>query len=972
MQDFVKNDNYILEDDYLEHVGVSKRDGADIGSGRFPLGSGDNPFQHLEGLYGEYRKLHEKGLTDGEIGKSLGMSSGDLRGRLEYYRALKGSKNITDAIELKDKGLSNLEIAEKMGVSPSTVANYLKASQTVREAKIISTRNALKDKIDKVGWVEIGHGTENWMGVKRTMLDAAATTLYDEGYELYSDLRVKQGGSGNFTNLKVLAKPGMTRGDVLADKGNIEATMADVKSRDGGFTYDKKGPPVNISSKRIEIRYGDDPVSGTDMDGVIELRRGVPDLDLGKAHYAQVRIAVDDKYYAKGMAVYADDLPDGIDIRVNSNKPRSKGIEGSLKPQKHINDDPTKPIDQDNPFGTNTKQEWELERASNFYIDPKDGKRKQSALNFVNEEGVWEKWDKNLASQFLGKQPPALAKQQLNIDAMQRRREFDEIKALTNPVLKAELLKDFASTCDSAAVDLQAAALPRQATAVILPAKSLKETEIYAPRHKDGEEVILVRYPHQGIFEIPRLTVNNRNREAAKRISNQSVDAVCINPKTAAILSGADFDGDTVLVIPTKGHDIRNAKPYKELKDFDYHELYKASDEDIKSGKVRIWKKGSTQEHGEMGKISNLVTDMTLQDAPPEHIIRATKHAMVIIDVAKHKLDWKRSERDNGIAELKKIYQPKIDPETGDYIYTKGGKLRYGGAGTLLSRSKSPINVPAVKSYANVNEKGKKWYDPTKPEGALIRVKDTEMVPDRRKTGEFDEKGKPIYETVGWKEKTRSSTKMAEAEDAYKLTSGGSKEHPGTQIEAVYADYANRMKALANEARKAQIMAERETKKKNPTAAKTYAKEIDHLNYQINEAKKNAPLERRAQGLAQSKVELEKQQREMSKGEESKLLDKELKRAREIVGASRYQVKISDKEWEAIQAGAISPTIQKEIFRFTDNDRLKELAMPRQPVKLSKTYIATAKSMLDRGYTIEEVAKRFDVSPSTLSKAVNE
>ena len=250
MQDFVENDNYILEDDYLEHVGVSKRDGADIGSGRFPLGSGDNPFQHLEGLYGEYRKLHEKGLTDGEIGKSLGMSSGDLRGRLEYYQALKGSKNITDAVELKDKGLSNLEIAEKMGVSPSTVANYLKASQGVREAKIISTRNALKDKVDKVGWVEIGKGTENWMGVKRTMLDAAATTLYDEGYELYSDLRVRQGGSGNYTNLKVLAKPGMTRGDVLADKGNIEATMADVKSRDGGFTYDKK----NFKKNRNPVR----------------------------------------------------------------------------------------------------------------------------------------------------------------------------------------------------------------------------------------------------------------------------------------------------------------------------------------------------------------------------------------------------------------------------------------------------------------------------------------------------------------------------------------------------------------------------------------------------------------------------------------------------------------------------------------------------------------------------------------------
>ena len=348
------------EEEFLEHVGVSKRDGAKIGSGRFPYGSGEHPFQHLEGLYGEYRKLHAKGVSDSEIGKQFNMSSGDLRARLAYYQTIKNSKAIEDCVKYADKGLTNLEIAKKMGISATTVANYLKASTKVRESKIISTRNALKNKIDEVGWVDIGKGTENWMGIKRTMLDAAATTLYDEGYEMYSDLRVKQGGSGNFTNLKVLAKPGMTRGDVLRDKDNMYATMADVHSRDGGSTYDKKGPPVNVDSKRIEIRYGDDEISGTDMDGVIELRRGVKDLDLGNAHYAQVRIAVDGKYYAKGMAVYADDLPDGVDIRVNSNKPRSGGIAKALKEQKS---------DPMNPFGTNTKEEYELERVSNFYTD---------------------------------------------------------------------------------------------------------------------------------------------------------------------------------------------------------------------------------------------------------------------------------------------------------------------------------------------------------------------------------------------------------------------------------------------------------------------------------------------------------------------------------------------------------------------------------------------------------------------------
>lgn len=945
-------DNYILEndadlnsDEYLEHVGVSKRDGAKIGSGRYPYGSGDHPYQHLAGLYGEFKKLRKEGLSEKEIADYKGMSTGELRARLTYYRDIKNSSEINKCVELLDKGYTNLEIAKKLGVSPTTVANRLKAASQVHESKLMATRNALKDKVDDVGWVEVGKGTENWMGITQTMLNDACTTLYDEGYELYSDLRVMQGGSGSYTTLKVLAKPGMTRGDVLADKDNIRATMADVKSFDGGQTFKKKGPPVNIDSSRVDIRYADDPVSGADMDGIIELRRGVPDLDLGNAHYAQVRIAVDGKYYAKGVAVYSDDLPEGKDIRVNSNKKRAGGIEGALKAQK---DDPN------NPFGTNTKQEWELERVSNFYTD-ENGVEHQSALNFVNEEGGWDKWSKNLPSQFLGKQTPALAKQQLNIDAATREREFDEIKSLTNPVLRAELLEDFGDQCDSAAEHLKAAALPKQATAVIVPAKTVKENEVYAPRFETGDEVCLVRFPHGGIFEIPRLTVNNNNREAKKRITSAAIDAVCINPKTAVQLSGADFDGDTVLVLPTKKHDIKTKSPLEALKaeNFDPHELYSTTPEEREH--LSIWEKSSKREQTEMGKVSNLITDMTLLGAPEEDIVRAVKHSMVIIDVGKHKLNYKRSYEDNKIRELEKVYQPKWNE--------KKQKWEYGGASTLLSRAGKDVKVPAVKSYSITDpETGKK-----------IHVPDTEKVPDRRKTGEIDpDTGKPIYETVGWKDKERRSSMMKETDDAYTLTSGGSKKNPGTQMEGIYAEYANRMKALGNEARKAGLQAQMETSKKNPAAAKTYEKEVAHLMYGINQAKKNAPLERRAQAIAQAEVELAVQEQGgLTKGEQSKLLDKALKRAREVVGAKRYQIHISDKEWEAIQAGAIAPTNQKEIFRFADGDRLRELALPKEKKKLKASYVSLAKSMIDLGYTIEEVAKRFDVSPSTLSEAIN-
>ena len=75
-----------------------------------------------------------------------------------------------------------------------------------------------------------------------------------------------------------------------------------------------------ISMSRVTIRYAED--GGTERDGVIELRRGVEELTLGESSYAQVRIKLGQFFYIKGMAVYSDDLPEGADIRFNTNKPK--------------------------------------------------------------------------------------------------------------------------------------------------------------------------------------------------------------------------------------------------------------------------------------------------------------------------------------------------------------------------------------------------------------------------------------------------------------------------------------------------------------------------------------------------------------------------------------------------------------------------------------------------------------------------
>ena len=144
-------------------------------------------------------------------------------------------------------------------------------------------------------------------------------------------------------------------------------------------------------------------------------------------------------------------------------------------------------------------------------------------------------------------------------------------------------------------------------------------------------------------------------------------DAVCINSKVAERLSGADFDGDTVLSIPTGGKTkILSSPELSGLKGFDNKHEYPAREG------MKVMPKTSIGR--EMGMISNLITDMTLRGATNEELTRAVKHSMVVIDAYKHKLDYKKSEADNGIAALQKKYQPKYD-EDGNLKPKGGGEI---------------------------------------------------------------------------------------------------------------------------------------------------------------------------------------------------------------------------------------------------------------------------------------------------------
>lgn len=897
-----------MNDDELMHYGTPRH------SGRYPWGSGENPYQSSTGLYGMAKQLKSQGMSDKEIAESFGMSTREYKSAYSNAKNEVRAANRAEALRLKDKGYSNTAIGKRMGVNESTVRSWMDEDIAERSSISKNTAKALKSAVDDKKYIDIGGGVENQMGISRTALDNAVKMLKDEGYTVHY-IQTEQLGTGHKTSIKVLAPPDTTYSEVWNHKADIE--FPGFHSEDKGRTIDKIGKPVSISSKRIKINYAEE--GGKDKDGVIELRRGVDDISLGKAKYAQVRIAVDGTHYLKGMAMYRDDMPDGVDIIFNTNKAKGTPMLGEkdnsvLKPMKK---------DQDNPFGATIKGERELILAQRYYTD-KNGKRQQSAINIVNEEGDWNTWRKSLSSQMLSKQSPMLAKKQLKLAYDLKQDEFDSIMKLENPVIRQQLLDKFADGCDSASVHLKAAGLPRQASKVILPFPSMKENEVYAPSFRDGEEVVLIRYPHGGTFEIPRLKVNNKVPDAKKTLHNAQ-DAIGINAKVAERLSGADFDGDTVLVIPTSTAKIKTSKPLDGLKDFDPQRDYKAY-----PGMPEVKGSGFNKQQ-QMGNVSNLITDMTIKGATPDELARAVRHSMVIIDAEKHNLNYKQSAIDNNIAELKKKYQ--------------GGSNR--GASTIISRASATAYVPVRKEITNtkyMTDDEKKRY--SKGEKIYRETGETYI---SKKTGK---EVKRIFK----------STKMAETSDANTLSSG-------YLIETVYSEHANKLKALANKAR-----AESRSTDYIPYSKEAHVKykdQVDSLNSKLNIALKNRPLERKAQLIANAKVKnVYAANPDMDSDDLKKLKGRCLTEARLQTGASKQQIKIEPKEWEAIQAGAISTNKLKSIVQNSDLDVLKQLAMPREMRGVTPAQESRIKVLESRGYTLAEIADAVGVSTGTITNVL--
>ena len=848
-------------EEHILHYGVKRR------SGRYPWGSGEDPYQG-EGLFlRDYRKLRDSGMSEIDIANEMGLTTTQLRNSITYATKQERDFQNQQITTLKEQGLSNTDIAKQLGVSEGTVRNRLtqkKSPKISRSQQLENVESVLAESLERTGHLDVGVGVERQLGVNRNTFNAVVNHMV-ENEDLYiHNIQIKRlADPSKYTTVKVLSKE-KDYVNVLKDSDNIG--NLEYQSDDRSMTMPERfKPPVHVDLDRIMIRYAED--GGAEKDGLIELRPGVEDLDLKNSRYAQVRIAAGDDLFMKGMATYTDSkLPDGIDIVYNVTKPRGTPKEAVFKKMKA---DPSLESNPETLFGTSLKQQGQ-----------------RGALNILNEEGDWDTWSTTMSSQFLSKQPLNLIREQLDKTYNALVNEYNELSSLTNPIVRRHLVDKFSQGLDAKARILSAKGLPGTKNHVILPMPGMKANEIYAPNYNNGDRVALVRHPHGGIFEIGDVIVNNNNPQAKKLIGTDAPDAIIMHPSMARKLSGADFDGDTVLVIPNNTGKIKSSRSLKELRNFDPNQ-YKITDPNhphIIDKKNMKTIKPRTKEL-QMGIVSNLITDMTIKGASQSEIARAVKHSMVVIDSEKHGLDYKQSAIDNNIAQLKRDWTTRLNPAIG-----KVGQ----GSSTIVSRSKRHIDISDPKFNA----------------------------------------------------KDYSS---------------------GTAKEQEYVNYVNQLTGLKNNATK-QIQSITNPRM-NKVASEVYKPEVQSLNKKLNTALLNAPRERQAQILSNT-LYYKNIKPGMDDDGIKKLKARSLAQARAETGASRTDIKITEKEWEAIQARAVSAKTVNDILLNTNIDRIRELATPRQqPMTSAKA--SRAKTLLDGGYTYGEVAQALGVSPSAIRSAID-
>lgn len=524
----------------IAHIGKTQAESQDetpTGSGRYMLGTGENPYQHEYDTRTEYNKLNGMGYSDAEIARVMGYSSvpalrAAVSSSSESYKIHRGQ----EFEKLRAQGLSNVEIAERLGVSEGTVRNMIKkqnAGASVKRTKLTNAKDVLRTSVEGIdsdgepfSMVDVGEGTEMYMGFGIDTKNNALKALEAEGY-VVTTIQVGQvSNKNNKTTVQILAKVNDQQYVIdngVAGKTNVKGeTVTAAQNAVAKYAYshlDQIQPctsticqnesgtevaralekPKQIDINRVLIADPTDPspsgifdpTTGREYtmgeinsakDGTMILRPSAKDLTMTEegnskiTHYAQVRIACTD---GKGIDRYCKGM---AMYGKEEDFPDGVDIIFYTNPGKVSADGKVyaekvlkkQKAEEMNPFGADLKASGQR-----HYIDS-DGNEQLSAVNILREEGDWGNYSTSLPSQFLAKQNVPLVKEQLTKTVSEAKEYIDTLNKIPNPQVRNKLLEDYADSLDSQAIHLNAAGVSEQRTQVILPCTSLRGTEYNA------------------------------------------------------------------------------------------------------------------------------------------------------------------------------------------------------------------------------------------------------------------------------------------------------------------------------------------------------------------------------------------------------------------------------------------------------------------------------------------------------------
>ena len=237
-----------FQDDILMHYGVKRR------SGRYPWGSGDNPFQHGGDFLSRVEELQSQGKSEKEIAEELKMSTTDLRMQVRVAKHERRMVLADRAKSLREEGKTLDEIAKIMGYNnDSSVRALLNENTATNKNKARQTAERLKQELAEKGALDVGTGAERELGVSSGVLQEALFILETEGYNRFGVGVPQVNNPKNRTITPIISVPDIDQRQVYQDLSLVKS-VGEYHSTDGGESWDKREYPASISSDRVKIR----------------------------------------------------------------------------------------------------------------------------------------------------------------------------------------------------------------------------------------------------------------------------------------------------------------------------------------------------------------------------------------------------------------------------------------------------------------------------------------------------------------------------------------------------------------------------------------------------------------------------------------------------------------------------------------------------------------------------------------------